>query len=120
MRFILFAFAFLSVFSCGTAASDQRGSGSSGIIPPASAVENTVKITGTVEIYGSEPYTFAGIVDENHVEYAVYPPSQEAELRKLQGRLIAFTVLMLNEPKGYGSLFLKGGTVTPLSWEIIR
>jgi hypothetical protein len=115
MRFILFAFAVLSVFSCGTVAGDQLEPGE-----PGSSGGNTIKITGTVQIYGNEPHTFVGIVDESRVEYAVYPPSKEAELRKLQGHLIEFTVIMLDEPKGEGSMYLKGGTVTPLSWEIIR
>jgi hypothetical protein len=119
MRFILFAITFLSVFSCRTAASGQHkpdlpGNSSS------SNLENTIRITGIVQVYGNEPHTFVGIVEENGTEYAVYPPSQEAELRKLQGHLIAFTVIMLDEPKGEGGIYLKGGTVTPLSWEILR
>jgi len=120
MRLVLFALAVLCVLSCGTASGDQFGQGSPGNSSPASEVENTVKITGMVQIYGNEPHTFVGIVDENGTEYAVYPPSQEAELRKLQGHLIEFTVIMLDEPKGEGGLYLKGGTVTPISWEIIR
>ena len=79
-----------------------------------------IKIIGRVQIYGSEPHTFAGIVDERGTEFAVYPPEQEEKLRQLQGRLIEFTVIALDEPKGYGSLFLKGGTVNPLEWSIIR
>jgi phosphoribosylanthranilate isomerase len=120
MRFILFALAVLSFFSCGTAAGDQREQGSQGDRPHAFSVENTTRITGMVQIYGNEPHTYIGIVDENGTEYAVYSPSQEVELRKLQGYLIAFTVIMLDEPKGEGGLYLKGGTVTPLNWEIIR
>jgi len=115
MRFILFAFAVLSVFSCGTASGEQIK-----LEPLASKLETNVRITGMVHIYGNEPFTFAGIVDENGTEYAVYPPDKDAELRKLQGHLVAFTVIMLDEPKGEGGLYLKGGTVTPLSWEIIR
>ena len=80
----------------------------------------TRKIIGKVQIYGSEPRTFVGIVDQDKTEYAVYPASQENELRKLQGHLIEFTVVFLDEPQGYGSLFLKGGTVTPVKWEIIQ
>jgi hypothetical protein len=83
-------------------------------------LENMKKLTGRVQIYGSEPRTFVGIVDEQGTEFAVYPPSQEEELRKLQGYLIEFTVIFLEEPQGNGSLYLKGGTVTPVKWEIIR
>jgi hypothetical protein len=84
------------------------------------SMKNTVKITGMVQIYGNEPHTFAGIAGENGEEYAIYPPSCEDELRTLQGRLIDFTVIILDEPKGYGGLFLRGGTVTPVEWRIIR
>ena len=78
------------------------------------------KITGKVQIYGSEPHTFVGIVDQDKTEYAVFPADKEEELRKLQGHLIEFDVIFLEEPQGYGSLFLKGGTVTPVKWEILQ
>ena len=108
MKFIALALCFIlssfSVFSCSND----------------SPVENTTKITGMVQIYGNEPHTFVGIVDVAGVEYAVYPASQEEELRKLQGHIIEFTVIILDEPKGEGSMYLRGGTVTPLSWVIIR
>jgi len=77
-------------------------------------------LTGRIQIYGNEPHTFVGIIDENGAEYAVYPPEQEEKLRKLQGHLIEFTVIFLDKPQGYGSLFLQGGTITPLEWRIIR
>ena len=80
--------------------------------------ENARIILGTIQIYGNEPFTFAGIVDETGNEYAIYPPYREYELRKLQGHLIEFTVVLLEEPRGHGGLFLRGGTVTPLNWEI--
>ena len=82
--------------------------------------ENMIKLTGRVQIYGSEPHTFVGIVDERGTEFAVYPPEQEEKLRRLQGHLIEFSVIFLEEPKGYGSLLLKGGTVTPVKWEILQ
>ena len=82
--------------------------------------ENIIKIRGRVEIYGNEPRTFAGIVDENGIEYSVHPRSVENELRQLQGHLIEFTVIVLDEPQGFSSLLLRGGTVTPIKWEIIE
>ena len=109
MKNFVFALALMSVFSCVTAASGDNA-----------AVDDTAKITGRVQVYGSEPRTYVGIVDTHGVEYAVYPPSRGDELRRLQGRLIEFTVVFLDEPQGFGSLFLKGGTVTPIKWEIIR
>jgi len=82
--------------------------------------EYTTMITGNIQIYGNEPHTFVGIIDENGIEYAVYPPSCEDELRKLQGHLLEFTVILLSEPQGYGGLFLKGGTVRPITWNVIQ
>jgi hypothetical protein len=89
-------------------------------VEAAETAENIIKILGKIQIYGNEPHTFAGIVDEDGNEYAIYPSFREDELRGLQGHLIDFTVILLDEPRGYGSLFLRGGTVTPLNWEIIR
>ena len=108
MKYIIFAFAIISVFSCVTATSREN-----------TDVENTRKITGIVQVYGNEPHTYVGIIDMNGIEYSVYPRSKEEELRQLQGYLIEFTVVLLDEPQGYGSLFLRGGTVTPIKWEII-
>ena len=92
-----------------------------GAANPADAnMGGTAKIIGTIQVFGNEPRTFVGIVDQDKTEYAVYPPSREEELRRLQGHLIEFTVVFLDEPHGPGSLFLKGGTVTPIKWEIIQ
>jgi hypothetical protein len=74
-------------------------------------------IIGRVQIFGNEPHTYTGIV-ANGAVYAVYPPEKEAELQKLQGRNIEFKVRFLEEPQGYGSIFLKDGCVTPMSWKI--
>ena len=109
MRFVIFALAVFGIFSCVTGRGDQSKN-----------EESTARITGRVQIYGNEPFTFAGIVDENGTEYAVYPPSLEREISQLQGHLIEFTVIILDEPRGEGGMYLKGRTVTPLSWEIIR
>ena len=107
---LIFVFATFSVFSCATNANTED----------AVKVENTAKITGRVQIYGNEPFTFVGIIDEADTEYAVHPPEVADELRRLQGRLIEFTVIFLDEAQGMGGMMLRGGTVTPLSWEIIR
>ena len=128
MKSIIFLLLFVSiipnVFSCGKkekknyqpltvenlSTEDQTNTGT----------ENMIKLTGRVQIYGSEPHTFVGIVDERGTEFAVYPPEQEEKLRRLQGHLIEFTVIFLDEPKGEGALYLKGGTINPIEWSIIR
>lgn len=83
-------------------------------------MKNTAKITGRILIYGNEPHTSVGIVDEKGTEYAVSPASREDELRTLQGHLIEFTVVFLDESQCNGSVCLMGGTVTPLEWKIIQ
>jgi hypothetical protein len=73
-----------------------------------------------VGVYGSEPHTYVGILNEGDGKlYAVYPPAQEAELRTLQGERLEMTLRFLEKPQGYGSLFLKDGTVSPVSWNIL-
>ena len=89
-------------------------------MPVSGDEENIAKITGRVVIYGNEPFTYVGIVDQNGIVYSVYPADKEAELRSFQGHLIEFIVIFLEEPRGYGSLFLIGKTVTPVSWIILR
>ena len=98
----------------GTTETIESGNQADGVM------ENTVKILGKVQIYGNAPYTYVGIVDEDGNQYSVYPPSKEEELMGLQGHLIEFSVIVLDTPQGSGGLFLKGGTVTPVAWEIIR
>ena len=111
MRFIAFTLCFfltgISVFSCSSGAQVED-------------TTETAKIIGRVHVFGSEPHTFVGIVNEAGVEYAVYPHSKEAELVELQGHLIEFMVIFPDDPpRTEASLSLTGGTVTPLSWVII-
>jgi hypothetical protein len=58
--------------------------------------------------------------EEDTKVYAVYPPEQEAKLRMLQGERLEMTLRFLEKPQGYGSLFLKDGTVRPVSWIILE
>ncbi|MDR0784504.1 MAG: hypothetical protein LBE74_01285 [Treponema sp.] len=83
-----------------------------------SCAANTQTLRGYVQTYGAEPHTYAGIVSGGKV-YAVYPPEKEAELRKLQGQTLEFSVRFLDPPQGEGGLFLKDGCVTPLSWRTL-
>ena len=121
---LFFIFVILNVFPCGKKEKNavQPASAETFITEDQIIAEtgNMTKLTGRVRIFGSEPHTFVGIVDERGNEFAVYPPEQEEKLRKLQGRLIEFTVIFLDEPKGEGGLYLKSGTVNPLEWNIIR
>ena len=107
---LIFILASFNVFSCAPHADMEDEI----------QMDNTARITGRVQIYGNEPRTFVGIVDQANTEYAVHPPSVANELRRLQGHLIEFTVIFLGEPQGEGGMYLRGGTITPLSWEIIR
>ncbi|MDR1912632.1 MAG: hypothetical protein LBQ52_09870 [Helicobacteraceae bacterium] len=77
-------------------------------------------ITGRVQIYGNEPHTFVGVIDDKGVEYSVYPKEKEKELRDLQGRLIKFNVEFIDNSQTDNYLLLKGGVITPLSWKIIK
>jgi hypothetical protein len=85
----------------------------------AEAPSDTRIIRGRVRVYGSEPHTYAGIETDDGKRYAVFPAEKEREILDLQGRLVEFTVVFSEEPQGYGSLFLRDGSVTPLSWRIL-
>ena len=126
---MIFAFLFIIIapnaFSCGKKEKNNTSGSPANSVKTVdtgnqigNSMENTIKITGKIQIYGNEPHTFVGIIAENGQEYAVFPPSKEEELRTLQGYLIEFTVVLLDEPQGFGSLFLKGGTVTPIEWTV--
>jgi hypothetical protein len=73
-------------------------------------------IRGMVRVWGNEPHTYAGIETSDGKHYAVFPDEKEKEIRDLQGNLVEFTVVFSEKPQGYGSLFLRDGSVTPLSW----
>jgi len=75
-----------------------------------------ITLQGVVKIYGSEPHTAVGIetVPDKKV-YGVSPPKKAAELRKMQGRLLEFKVII----EDTGSLEFEN-TVTVLSWRIIN
>ena len=81
---------------------------------------HTQTIRCRVVVYGSEPHLYVGILSEADGKlYAVYPPEREGELRTLQGQRLEMTLRFLEKPQGYGSLFLKDGTVSPVSWNIL-
>ena len=104
-------FAASSLFACATISVEES----------TGEMDNTVKITGMVKIYGHEPFSYLGIEDQDGTQYAVHPLSVADELSELQGRIIEFTVVFLDEQApGMAGLMLRGGTVTPLSWKIVR
>lgn len=86
-----------------------------------SAAEETIVLRGYVRVFGNEPHTYAGIELEGKSKtYAVYPADAEMKVRALQGHLVEFTAIALDGPKGEGGLYLSDGTVTPLSWKILK
>ena len=90
---LFFALAFNASASGGREASKH-----SQPPPPGPSVpENARTLLGSIVMFGNEPFSFAGIVEENGAEYAVYPRERREELRLLQGHLIEFTVLPLDE-----------------------
>ena len=121
MKFFIFLFTFaaFNLFSLGNR--EKIGDSPSANVETSGAdMKNTIKITGRIMIYGNEPHTSVGIVDEKGTEYAISPASREEELRTLQGHLIEFTVFFPDESVCNDDLCLLGGTVTPVEWRIIR
>ncbi|MDR2701733.1 MAG: hypothetical protein LBB72_04815 [Spirochaetaceae bacterium] len=111
--FLLFFFTAFNVFALGrkekNAANNHAGSGG----------KNTTTLIGRIQVYGNEPHTFVGIVDEHDVAYSIHPPNEEAELWKLQGYLIEFTVIFLDKPQGNAGLIL-GRTLTLIDWKVLN
>ena len=108
--YVLMALLILSSFSCGT----LNNSGNTKV--ENTMTENTITITGAVVIFGNEPRTQVGIVDRDNIAFAVFPSSTANELRLLQGHLIEFKVIVLDEPQIPG--FRR--TVTPVEWKILQ
>jgi len=79
-------------------------------------MENTEKIIGKVVIYGNEPHTFAAIACEDGTEYLAYPQSQKEMLMQLQGRLVEFTVIFLDNIQDYEAIPFSGKAVTVLDY----
>ena len=80
-----------------------------------------ITVRGRVAVFGNEPHAYVGIEREDgSATYAVYPPSKERELLRLQGHLVDFSGVLLDEPRGEGSLYLRSGTIDPLSWKIVN
>jgi len=103
------------IVACALSASSCVSGGSS------SGKGKTEIIRGRVKIYGNEPHTYAGIeLEDKSKIYAVSPKEMDPVIRELQGHLIEFKVIMLVNPQGEASLFLKDGTVKLVSWKIIQ
>ena len=108
MKLAVFLLSF-SLISFSIFCSNSQHSSVENVEQVNDSMESTIKIIGRVQVYGNVPHTYIGIVDDKGNQYSVYPPSEEKKLIKLQGHLIEFTVVLLDKPQGYGSLFLKSG-----------
>ncbi|MDR0557950.1 MAG: hypothetical protein LBG43_08825 [Treponema sp.] len=104
-----------ALFHNGLFADGEKDSPSAGIEKPG----RIMRIIGAVKVFGNEPHTFAGIVTADGKRYGVSPREKEAALRRLQGRTVEFTARLLEKPEENAALFLKDGTVEPLSWRIV-
>ena len=111
-RLALMMFCLVGLSACGAQKAQRTTADNS--------AADTAIIIGMARIYGSGLHTFAGIASEDGKTYAVYPREKETEIRALQGRRIEFTVRFLKSPAGEGGLYLKDGTVTPLTWRILN
>jgi hypothetical protein len=76
------------------------------------------KFIGSVRIYGSEPHTYVGIVNEKDDKmYRLSNNTKDSELRALQGKRIEFTVKALSD--GKGSYPPADGVITLLSYKVL-
>jgi hypothetical protein len=119
MRLIAIILTAFCLFSCASSKADTNGQAAIETATEA-VMQNTVELTGRVTIFGNEPFTYAGISGEDGKQYAIYPQEKENELKAYQTLLMRFTVVFLEEEKVYGSLYMKGGTVQVVGWEVVR
>ena len=123
LKYIVFVIilAVFCGFSCVT--SDITDSTEESTMPSSIIFNDdwTATIIGRVQTYRNGPGVEVRIEDENGTKYIVYPHDIGEDLRELRNRLIKFTVIVLDKPRGYGSLVLRDSqTVTPINWEIIQ
>jgi hypothetical protein len=114
-----FFFVLILVFaSCASSRTEKTFAEAEEPLMTAADTAVTQTIRGRVVVFGSEPYTYAGIVAEDGKQYNVTPPEKEDAIRKFQGYAINFTVIFLDIPVGPLGLALQDGTVKLLSWTI--
>lgn len=74
----------------------------------------SVTVVGQIGVYGNEPHTWLGFVDQKGVEYALDAPADILEqLRNMQGFILEVTGKLDEMPKGQpvGLQVLSGGTI---------
>lgn len=79
-----------------------------------SATMQPIKVVGQIGVYGNEPHTWLGFVDQKGVEYALdTTPEMQKELRNLQGVLLELSGFLEPVPEGQpvGFQALSGGTI---------
>lgn len=75
---------------------------------------------GRVRFMGNVPHTYIGLREaEGSRTFAVTPPEAERHLTALQGRLVRFTVVLLEKGEGEGSPYLQDGTAYLVSWTVL-
>lgn len=84
-----------------------------------------VTIVGHINVYGSMPHTYLGIVADDKKEYTILAEKDIlSQLQKTQGQIIAFTgvVIPRDDENGTKMLFqtLKDGKFELVSWQIIK
>jgi len=118
MRFIglIGIFFALNIFSCRTSDNKDKTKTEDTTVIPSDTIdaEGPVTIIGRIKIgsEGSHPLaTFVMIEDENGTQYSIYPRETGEELRMYDHCLMKFTVIIFDEPRGWGGLSV-GRTVT--------
>ena len=84
------------------------------------AKAKTDSITGYINVYGNEPFTFIGIVTDDDKEYSISADdSILKELQKTQGKKIEIKgTIEKSEKPGFNQL--KNGRIILLEWKYIK
>ncbi len=87
---------------------------------PAKAKAKTDSVTGYINVYGNEPFTFIGIVTDDDKQYTITADdSILKELRKTQGKKIEIKgTIEKSEKPGFNEL--KNGRIILLEWKYVK
>ena len=87
---------------------------------PTKTEENLNVITGIIQVYGNEPFTYIGIVTKDNKQYAVKTDKETSNvLRDTQGKKIEIKGTI--NPENENTLNkLKDGFIILIEWKIVE
>jgi uncharacterized lipoprotein YajG len=118
---VLLCSSFISAFGVREAESDILVVDNQQIVKENTAL---VTITGHINVYGSMPHTYLGIVTEDKKVYTVLADKDVlSQLQKTQGKSVALTGIIISRDENSTKMLfqtLKNGQFKLKSWKILE